>query len=468
MENLKEIEFYEILKESSSIKFRIINFSEIDLSNIASIEFIDCVFSKPITIFDNEESNEKKTIKLSKCIINHLHITKCNIDILSVFEIKIANKFSISNCKIDKFNFFDCLDLNCLIELKYNIFFEVFNFENNHFETGSLILYDNSFLKECIFQKNNFYILGFAKTVFKDFLALTNNTFSKERNADFFICEFQKADFSGLENVLFRFSYCNFYNNCLFNDIKYYITNEIKIEDCLFEKNLQFNKTSIYRLQIKDLKCEEIASFQDTFFDEIQIERAIFSQGALFDDIQIKNIDNCDRRTIRTIKLQLQKFDNKIDYNRFRVYEFNAYRKETNHKLKKYKKDINRFSHRKREPIQLKRDLFVLQISEFVSEYGTDWKRALKFTLITGFLFFTSFYILENFNLSIDSNNWEDFVFGYLRFFLITDFKNEYYETGESVLKFNCFLSLFPFIIGKIAVAFGLYEMIQSFRKFKS
>ena len=73
-----------------------------------------------------------------------------------------------------------------------------------------------------------------------------------------------------------------------------------------------------------------------------------------------------------------------------------------------------------------------------------------------------------NFKLNIDLNDWQDFVYGYFRFFLITDFKNEYYEAGERVLKFNSIISLFPFIIGKIAIAFGIYEMIQSFRKFKA
>jgi uncharacterized membrane protein YidH (DUF202 family) len=72
------------------------------------------------------------------------------------------------------------------------------------------------------------------------------------------------------------------------------------------------------------------------------------------------------------------------------------------------------------------------------------------------------------FKLFPDLKNWQDFVYGYFRFFLITDFKNEYYKGGESILKFNCFISLAPFIIGKIAVAFGIYEMIQSFRKFKA
>lgn len=467
MEQLNEDEFYRIAKTIGIIEFKIIDLSNIDLTDINSIEFIDCVFSNPLMIFDNL-NNDKKIIRLTKCILNSIQFSNCNLNILSILEIKIANKFSIFNSVIDNFNLSDCSDINDLMEFKYNTFNEIFNFENNHFEAGSLMFYDNSFSKECIFQRNTFNIIGFAKTIFKDFVAFTTNNFSRNNSAEFFICEFQKVDFSGLENVLFLFSYCNFYGNCLFNDIKYNVINEISIADCFFEKNLQFNKSSLYKLRLEDIKCQEIASFQDTFFDEIKIERVIFKEGALFDDIQIKKIDSCDRRTIRTIKLQLQKFDNRIDYNRFKVYEFNTYIDEIKSKLKRYREDKNGFYHRKRQPIQLERDLYVLKISEFVSEYGTDWKRALKFTLITGFLFFTSFYILENFNYQLDLKNWNEFLFGYLRFFLITDFKNEYYINGETVLKFNCFISFLPFIFGKIVIAFGMYEMIQSFRKFKS
>lgn len=39
-------------------------------------------------------------------------------------------------------------------------------------------------------------------------------------------------------------------------------------------------------------------------------------------------MNECDRRTIRTIKQELQKAENRIDYNRFRAYELAAHYKE--------------------------------------------------------------------------------------------------------------------------------------------
>jgi hypothetical protein len=54
---------------------------------------------------------------------------------------------------------------------------------------------------------------------------------------------------------------------------------------------------------------------------------------------------------------------------------------------------------------------------------------------------------------------------GFFRFLLVTDFYNPL-ET-ERIYLTNPF-SWLIFILGKIFIAFGIYEMIQSFRKFKA
>jgi hypothetical protein len=216
------------------------------------------------------------------------------------------------------------------------------------------------------------------------------------------------------------------------------------------------------------LKFYDIISLQETYFDIVDIERTIFEKQVYFDDIQIKQIYKCNTRTIRTIKLQLQKAENKIDYNRFRVYEFNAYRDDIKRKLKEFEKDNNHLNHRAREPIQLRRDGFILWLSDIVSEYGTDWKRALKFTLYSGILLYSLFFICENYKYKIDLLNWNNitrFTSGLFRFFLVTDFFNPL-DSHRTYLTNP--LSWLIFIFGKIVIAFGIYEMIQSFRKFKA
>jgi hypothetical protein len=284
----------------------------------------------------------------------------------------------------------------------------------------------------------------------------------------FIDCEFNKVDFSNFLLGKLNFIDCKFFKTAVFHYIEGNLTSNIEFESCLFEKYVQFNGTSSYKFRINNVEFKKIVSFQETYFDLVYIDRTIFEKGALFDDIQIKKIDDCDRRTIRTIKQELQKAENKIDFSRFRVYEFNAYRKDIKKKLIDFEKDKNKFFHRHREPVQLKRDAFVLWISDIVSEYGTDWKRALKFTFWFGLIIYITFYSIENYDHKLELSNWSNWtrlISGFFRFFLVTDFYNPL-ENDRIYLKNP--LSWVIFIFGKIVIAFGIYEMIQSFRKFKA
>jgi hypothetical protein len=311
--------------------------------------------------------------------------------------------------------------------------------------------------------------VGFINTTFLNEVDFQEMQIIKD--CRFCRCKFQKSNFSNLRIGVkslaeIDFYDCTFLRTSIFHYIYGDIYGKLSFESCLFEKYVQFNSSKLYMLELSNIQFNAYVSFQEMFLDEkISIENVVFEKQANFEDIKIKKIDECDRKTIRTIKLQLQKAENKIDFNRFRVYEFNAYRKDIKKKLKEFEKDKNKFYHRSREPIQLKRDLFVLWISEFVSEYGTDWKSALKFTLISGFIIFSIFFVIENHQYPISWANWSEFLSGLFRFFLVTDFFNplindRVYLTDP--------LSWVFFIFGKIVIAFGLFEMIQSFRKFKA
>jgi hypothetical protein len=200
-----------------------------------------------------------------------------------------------------------------------------------------------------------------------------------------------------------------------------------------------------------DTTFEERISFKETHFDIIKIDRTIFEKGALFDDIQIKKIDDCDRRTIRAIKQELQKAENRIDFNRFRAYELAAHYMELDWKWNSGFID--------------KSILFVTKIS---TDFGNSWRKALRFTLVGGFSVYLILYSIENHNFQIDFlvwDNWERLFSGFFRFLLVTDFYSPL-ETDRIYLTNP--LSWLFFIFGKILIAFGIYEMIQSFRKFKA
>lgn len=112
-----------------------------------------------------------------------------------------------------------------------------------------------------------------------------------------------------------------------------------------------------------------------------------------------------------------------------------------------------------------KSTLFLTKIS---TDFGNSWRRALGFTLISGFSIYLLLYIFENIDYQIDIlnlDNWARLFSGFFRFLLVTDFYNPL-ET-DRVYLINPF-SWLIFIFGKIVIAFGIYEMIQSFRKFKA
>lgn len=471
MDSINENEFYNLLRNEGKVEFRKVNLTTINLTNLTAIELINCLFIGNLHIIDddtldNSEGNYK-SISIKNCIFKEVNFTKCNFSLFDISDIKCTNDFSFNNCKIQTFRFLDCSNLDFGITFRKIELNDSFNFENNHFlDKGHLSFIHTVFNSYVTIQKNTFSTLRFAFVKFKEFAIITENIFTNRLAENAFIsCEFRQVHFSQNDILQLQYIDCKFLGTASFRDIPYNKSSKLSFNTCTFNKHVNFNKSSFYKINFEDGSFLETSSFQGAFFDIILIDRIIFEKQAYFDDIQIKNIDRCNRRTIRTIKLQLQKAENKIDFNRFRVYEFNAYKEDIKQKLISFKKDKNRFYHRKREPIQLRRDLFILNLSEFVSEYGTDWKRALKFTLVFGLIFFTFFFISENYSKPFNISNWEDFAKGYIRFFLITDFYNPLVDD-------SCYIksiwSWIPFIFGKIVIAFGIYEMIQSFRKFKA
>lgn len=447
---------------SQSIIFKNITFncSKLIFENITNedlqVHFYDCIFNCKLE-FDTCSFEDLTFIS---CYINcsTLVILNANINYLSFKE----NTEDIRNVKRNNIK-------NGTIEINGGKINSI-DIENINFEKGKLSIINFDSIENCSIIRSTLNHIVISHCNFKShFEYFGNKTSSRLDSAFFNHCTFNQSSFFKTKfNSDTHFADCKFLNITKFESTGDEIITVLRFDDCEFLKQVSFNKSKIHKILFNNLKFYDIISLQETYFDIVDIDRTIFEKQAYFDNIQIKQIYNCNTRTIRTIKLQLQKAENKIDYNKFRVYEFNAYRNDIKKKLKEFEKDKDHLNHRVREPIQLKRDSFVLWISDVVSEYGTDWKRALYFSLKAGLFSFSLFYILENLKLNVDLKNWEDFLYGYFRFFLITDFKNEYYEAGESIMKFNCFLSLFPFILGKIAVAFGIYEMIQSFRKFKA
>ena len=428
-----------------------------------------------------EEVSKSSNLAFQNCyFLSNILFSTCSLNSLTFISCIINNKlFQIRNCNINDLSFEE--NIEDISNVKPNIVksgiikinrgkISSIDFENIQFEDGSLRITEQKSTMNFAIVKSTLNNIIISNCDFNDYFDyLSNKTTSKTNSSLFNRCTFNQSSFFET-----KFSSKTNFNNCIFNNstdfkcINNEIIGDLKFSDCDFHKFTDFDKSKIHKLRLEKIRFHDFVSFQETYFDIVEIDKTSFEKGAYFDDIQIKKIDDCDRKTIRTIKHQLQKAENKIDYNRFRVYEFNSYRKDIKKKLKEFEKDKNHLNHRVREPIQLKRDAFILWISDIVSEYGTDWKRALKFTLYSGLILYSFFFICENYEYNIDLTNWNNitrFISGLFRFFLVTDFFNPL-DSDRTYLTNP--LSWLIFIIGKIAIAFGAYEMIQSFRKFKA
>ena len=436
---------------------KLLEFKNIN-NEILVIEFENCTFNCDVNfshiVFDQLIFKNTQAIKSINIGTSGLKV-KLNLFQFSndsnIEKPELTTDFIVRNSEID------------IIVIEYlNHIKGKFQFTGNTFgKSSSICSFNSSTITNVLFGSNSFLNLVLFKKV-------TFNSTSENRKPagsafefpGFYKSNFVKVSFSESNfNDSFQFENCDFLSTIWFENCKNSNQSKLKFLACEFKGFSLFNKSKLHVLDISRCTFAKSSSFTDAVFDTLILFEVKFGGGAYFDEMKIKKVLNKSylkdkskilqwKRTLRAIKQELQKTENKIDFNTYRNYELTAHYKELN------------FS-------ENFKDASILWATKWSSNFG-NWFWAFCFTVIIGAVFFSSFYISENIHKTVNLNSWADFIFGYFRFFLITDFKNEYYESGESILKFNCFISLFPFIIGKIAVAFGLYEMIQSFRKFKA
>lgn len=422
--------------------------------NINQLRFINCTFNGDLEI----ESFTNKNFKLlfKDCTFNgDISINEIDVDYLHFINTKKINNIHIDG----SFNRFRFNNKEIPLSGKIAIFATVLkelNLDNLFLKNGDLDLVIN-YNEECDF--TNFY--STFKNAKVDSWTNTNSFFGYSANFReieiytdlvFDNCKFNKSIFC-LANFgrNTTFNNCKFYSYSGFEECKNLEKTNLKISACLFESFPHFNGSELNHLEISRTTFEKKISFDSLIVNSLKLNQVTFLQGAYFDDIQIKKINDCDRKTIRTIKQELQKAENRIDFNRFRAYELAAHYKELDWKWKSGFID--------------KSILFATKIS---TDFGNSWRKALRFAIIGGFVIYFVLYIIENRNVSIDISNWDNWArlfSGFFRFLLVTDFYSPL-ETDRVYLSNP--LSWLILIFGKTVIAFGIYEMIQSFRKFKA
>ena len=392
----------------NDVYFKDCYFQEIKFSNISKPVKNLHLAPKKLGYFTFECSDS-----FNQEILNEINITIHNCEIINYLDflhLKSTGNLLIIGCQIKRAKIHDCAFKR--IDIDHNKFSTDFQFTKN--------VIDDSYIIHNEFEKSNF----------------------------------SSTDF-GLEA---NFRYNDFKSTALFEKLKNKNRTSVKFQSCNFFKYTHFNKSCLYELHIDTSKFQEFTSLQDLELDSIYLDMTIFEKSAFFDDIEIHRFSKCNKRTLRNIKQQLIRADNKIDYDNFRSHELNSYKEELKNKIKS-KPNVNRK--------KLRRDLTILRVNSYFSNNGTDWVKATKRTSFVVILLYSIFYGIYNYEREIDllnASGYSEFFIGLFRYLLLTDLHNPLIKSREYLTDVWQWI---PFIFGKIIIGIGIYEILVSFRKFR-
>ncbi|MCG8804820.1 hypothetical protein G1K75_04025 [Tenacibaculum finnmarkense] len=470
MKNINERELLELLSSENEVACfdSIINLGNskgIDLSKVTSYyEFINCQFKGVRLSFYDSSFSEKSElnhfIHFENCEFeNDVFFRNCSFEGLKFSEMTKPINLNLSRVKLGFF-VFEC-DKYLEIEVVNKINIKLYNceiFENLSFfhlkSLGNLEILGCTIKKveidDCLFNR-----IDIGNNKFSKEFQFTSNSIDTSyiKHNEFEKTNFSLTNFGDASN--FRFN--EFKGTALFKRLKNEKTTIVKFEECIFHQYTDFNKSKLYDLHIDTSVFQDIVSFQELELDFIFLDRTIFEKLAFFDDIEIHKVNKCSKRTLRNIKQQLLRADNRIDYDNFRAYELNLFKEELKTKIR-----LQPNANRKK----LRRNLTILRVNSFFSNNGTDWFRAIKRTLVVAILFYSIFYGIHNYTreLEFSWSSWNDYFIGLFRYFLLTDFHNPLINSREYLIDIKEWI---PFVLGKILIGIGFYHILISFRKYR-
>lgn len=438
--------------------------NENSLMFISGLTFRNCVFKGTHLKFENINMPDF-LLQFWDCTLEiSIEVNNCNLKLLEFRDCKSSKNINIIDGKYCNFFIRNSTDA----KKKENIFqknltISKIKVEENSSMDNLNIIGNLSFSENILSSSKNKSRNQFSKSIYNKAFFRANKFLSKsyfeniETNGLFFhSCEFQKTTFNNTVFLKLTFSKCDFLSTTWFENCKNINHSVLRFVACEFKGFSLFNKSKINFLEIDRCTFNKSSSFTDAEFNALKLFEVKFVGGAYFDEMKINKVldksylkDDEEvilewKRTLRAIKQESQKTENKIDFNNYRNYELAAHYKE-----------LKLFTNFK--------DTSILWATRWSSNFG-NWFWALWFTILSGLFWYSILYRIENSGV-FNSEKVNEFFVGAFRFFLVTDFFNPlendrtYLENGWSWL---------IFILGKIFIAFGLYEMIQSFRKFKA
>ena len=325
----------------------------------------------------------------------------------------------------------------------------------------------------------------FHKTTFNNNIVFFNTSFNK-------LVEFYRAHF--YKPIQFHFT--DFLDRAIFSSTEFdeevqflhcRVDNNsyIRFESVTFRKSLDisrsnFNdKANFWNIELEEGDAFTSSKYQNDFDEKAKTE-STKNTPTIYKKI---------RETYRIIKSNFYSQNNKIEALKFSKREILVYEKEVK---------------------SLSTDKILLLANKFSNNYGTNWVKGLLFTMLSGFITYsTILYIEEKVNstysillicvlfvviMSKTENikeiqqkvsfvffsclyvtilcfcntpfaiNWELFIEHYLKVLNVIDLK-PFEKEENSIFNLSGLSYLFLFI-GRIFIGYGYYQTIQAFRKF--
>ncbi len=494
MKIINKIEdFYQIINKGENIERIIFDFPDDEIIlNIENFK-IDVVYFHECTLIFKELSfqdidNKNLLLSFAHCnILCKLSVYNCKIKTFQITDPKSLKQLDINSYnenqnEFELFNFYcgfthaPIYRLSSDIKISNSIFKRQLRIENvkqinGSFDfTGNIInkYLNHTYLKAKL-NDNDFVFSHFSNNLFESKVSFKNTSFFNnnifdakknevEHNSNvpfFYYTNFNDdVDFTECTFIQFtQFISCNFNKKADFSNSKNFDNGVLLFSECTFYGVTYFNNSFLNVLTFTKCTFEKIASFNQSILNKLFLIQVKFDEVAFFDYIKIKEIDNGNflkydkidfwKTTIRTIKQELQKAENRVDYLRFKAYELDAYSKE---KDKNWKDDL------------------ILYFNKNSNYFGLDWTKGISFIFQWSFAFYMLYLITfaivnktnKNFPQSI-----EEFSVLYLKFINPLSFLKSPIEDAE-----NFFFPLLFLLLGKIFVSYGIYQTIQAFRKF--
>lgn len=456
MKKINDIEFEKLINQCDSDNCVISDY-EIDLENSINIDlsqkslnFKNCFFKGArIDLYDfttNESKDEFQSISFRDCVIeNNFYIKDCSLYCVELLNVNISSQqFFIANSNIkrititgspDKYNqiasiFIDNIHNNeSDLDIRLNDFLDTLIISNSYFKSTTINA--NSIKRLNIYESEFETSFSFWKNRLLSYSFIDNNTFKD--------IEAKESDF-GSET---HFNKTKILGNCNFENVK---GNKLKFTKCNFEEYVYFDNSIVNELFFDTAFFKEIVSFQFLNCKSMKFNRTHFDKVAFFNDVEIENLNRCDLKTIRVIKNQLLKTENKIDYLKYNALE-------QNNLLSNKSLNFN--------------DRTLLELNKKSNDFGNNWTKGVVFTLKKGVMFFSlliivNSFITSNYPLSININ-WNFAPFSQV----LTEFLKFVFSLGfdNQEIQSNGFLYLI-FIIAKIYIGYGIYQTIAAFKKY--